>query len=154
MCIRDSGLYEYFYQMKYGEKFTAEKEVVGIPAEEFENVIMTYLPVTKEELKEWAVYDEQSNMFIWERLGCGNYSPTHFGLSLPEVTEVRHNEDGTIVLTIHAVCDSVVCNDAVITHELTMKIQDDGTIPVSYTHLILIIFILQRQLLKLVVRIL
>ena len=64
-----NGLYEYFYQMKYGEKFTAEKEVVGIPAEEFENVIMTYLPVTKEELKEWAVYDEQSNMFIWERLG-------------------------------------------------------------------------------------
>ena len=123
-----NGLYEYFYQMKYGEKFTAEKEVVGIPAEEFENVIMTYLPVTKEELKEWAVYDEQSNMFIWERLGCGNYSPTHFGLSLPEVTEVRHNEDGTIVLTIHAVCDSVVCNDVVITHELTMKIQDDGTI--------------------------
>ena len=52
--------------MKYGEKFTAEKEVVGIPAEEFENVIMTYLPVSKEELKEWAVYDEQSNMFIWE----------------------------------------------------------------------------------------
>ena len=61
-------------------------------------------------------------------LGCGNYSPTHFGLSLPEVTEVRNNEDGTIVLTIHAVCDSVVCNDVVITHELTMKIQDDGTI--------------------------
>ena len=56
------------------------------------------------------------------------YSPTHFGLSLPEVTEVRNNEDGTIVLTIHAVCDSVVCNDVVITHELTMKIQDDGTI--------------------------
>ena len=123
-----NGMFEYLYGMKYGEKFTAEKEVVGIPAEEFENVIMTYLPVTKEELKEWAVYDEQSNMFIWERLGCGNYSPTHFGLSLPEVTEVRHNEDGTIVLTIHAVCDSVVCNDAVITHELTMKIQDDGTI--------------------------
>ena len=46
-----NGLYEYFYQMKYGEKFTAEKKVVGIPAEEFENVIMTYLPVTKEELK-------------------------------------------------------------------------------------------------------
>ena len=123
-----NGMFEYLYGMKYGEKFTAEKEVVGIPAEEFENVIMTYLPVTKEELKEWAVYDEQSNMFIWERLGCGNYSPTHFGLSLPEVTEVRHNEDGTIVLTIHAVCDSVVCNDVVITHELTMKIQDDGTI--------------------------
>ena len=50
-----NGLYEYFYQMKYGEKFTAEKEVVGIPAEEFENVIMTYLPVTKEELKDKSI---------------------------------------------------------------------------------------------------
>ena len=33
-----------------------------------------------------------------------------------------------LFLTIHAVCASVVCNDAVIIHELTMKIQDDGTI--------------------------
>ena len=73
-----NGMFEYLYGMKYGEKFTAEKEVVGIPAEEFENVIMTYLPVTKEELKEWAVYDEQSNRFIWERLGYGNYGAYGF----------------------------------------------------------------------------
>ncbi len=57
-----------------------KKEVVGIPAEEFENVIMTYLPVTKEELKEWAVYDEQSNRFIWERLGYGNLFTNTFWL--------------------------------------------------------------------------
>ena len=56
--------------------------------------------IKKTEYRVLDVYkrQEQSNMFIWERLGCGNYSPTHFGLSLPEVTEVRHNEDGTIVL--------------------------------------------------------
>ena len=42
--------------------------------------------------------------------------------------EVRHKEDGTIVLNIHAVCDSVVCNDAVITHELTIKMQEDGSV--------------------------
>ena len=89
---------------------------------------MTYLPVTKEELKAWAVYEEESNAYLWERLGCGNYAPTHFTLSLPEVTEVRRREDGTIVLTVHAVCDSVVCNDAVITHELTIKMQEDGSI--------------------------
>jgi hypothetical protein len=123
-----NGLFEYFYQMKYGEEFTAEENIVEIPAEEFETVIMTYLPVTKEELKAWAVYEEESNAYLWERLGCGNYAPTHFALSLPEVTEVRRREDGTIVLTIHAVCDSVVCNDAVITHELTIKIQKDGSV--------------------------
>lgn len=64
----------------------------------------------------------------WQRLGCGNYAPTHFGLSLPEVIEIKYNEDGTVVLTINAVCDSVVCNDAVITHELTVKFQNDGSV--------------------------
>ena len=60
-----NGLYEYFLSNEIWRKnLRQEKEVVGIPAEEFENVIMTYLPVTKEELKEWAVYDEQSNRFI------------------------------------------------------------------------------------------
>ena len=58
-----------------------------------------------------AVSYTHLDVYKRQRLGCGNYSPTHFGLSLPEVTEVRNNEDGTIVLTIHAVCDSVVCND-------------------------------------------
>ena len=123
-----NGIFEYFYKMKYGKKFTAEKEAVRIPAKEFESVIMTYLPVTKEELKKWAVYDKQSNSYIWKQLGCSNYTPTHFGMSLPEVTEVRHNEDGTIVLTIHAVCGSVMCNDAVITHELTIKFQKDRSV--------------------------
>lgn len=61
-------------------------------------------------------------------MGCGNYAPTHFGLSLPEVIEIKYNEDGTVVLTINAVCDSVVCNDAVITHELTVKFQNDGSV--------------------------
>lgn len=121
-----NGMFEYLYNMKFGEKFHSEAVLTGIPADEFESVIMTYLPVTAEELKEWAVYDEQSNTYAWQCLGCGNYAPTHFGLSLPEVTEIKHNEDGTVVLIINAVCDSVMCNDAVVTHELTMKIQNDG----------------------------
>lgn len=123
-----NGIFEYLYNMKYGKKFSNETGVAGVTADEFESVIMTYLPVTAEELKEWAVYDEQSNTYAWQRLGCGNYAPTHFGLSLPEVIEIKHNEDGTVVLTINAVCDSVVCNDAVITHELTVKFQNDGSV--------------------------
>ena len=123
-----NGIFEYLYNMKYGKRFSNETGVAGVTADEFESVIMTYLPVTAEELKEWAVYDEKSNTYAWQRLGCGNYAPTHFGLSLPEVIEIKHNEDGTVVLTINAVCDSVVCNDAVITHELTVKFQNDGSV--------------------------
>ena len=56
-----------------------------------------------------------------ERLGCGNYAPSFFGTSVPEVTQIRENEDGTFTLTVDAVCQMILCNDAVITHELTVR---------------------------------
>ncbi|SCI41604.1 Uncharacterised protein [uncultured Clostridium sp.] len=56
-----------------------------------------------------------------------NYTPTYFGISMPEVTGIRENDDGTMTLTVEAVCDMVICNDAVITHELTVQFKDDGT---------------------------
>ena len=33
----------------------------------------------------------------------------------------------TVTLTVDAVCDMVICDDAVITHELTVKFADDGS---------------------------
>ena len=63
--------------------------------------------------------------YSWERLGCLNYSPTHFGTSLPEVVEIRDSGEGNSVLVVDAVCDTFICNDAVITSELTVKFNDD-----------------------------
>ncbi len=59
-------------------------------------------------------------------LGCMNYAPTFFGTALPEVVDVKKNGDGTVSLTVDAVCDMVVCDDAVITHELTVRLLEDG----------------------------
>jgi hypothetical protein len=53
--------------------------------------------------------------------------PTYFGTSLPEVVSINENEDGTITLTVEAVCDMVICDDAVITHELTVRFAEDGS---------------------------
>ena len=39
----------------------------------------------------------------------------------------KENEDGTITLTVEAVCDMVICDDAVITHELTVRFAEDGS---------------------------
>ena len=63
----------------------------------------------------------------WVRLGCFNYAPTFFGTSLPEVVDIKENEDGTVTLTVEAVCDMVICDDAVITHELTVRFAEDGS---------------------------
>ena len=48
-------------------------------------------------------------MYAWAPLGCGNYAPNFFGTSVPEVVEVRENPDGTVTLTVNAVCDMVIC---------------------------------------------
>ena len=122
-----NGIYEYLYAMKYQEKFNSENYPNGIPKEEFENLIMEYLPVTAEQIREFAVFDEKNQTYYWARLGCFNYAPTFFGTSLPEVIDIKENEDGTITLTVEAVCDMVICDDAVITHELTVRFAEDGS---------------------------
>lgn len=122
-----NGLYEYLYAMKYQQMFNPEDYPDGIPKEEFESLIMEYLPITSEEIRAYAVFDEKSQTYAWERLGCGNYSPTFFGTSMPEVVDINENADGTVTLTVNAVCDMVLCDDAVITHELTVSFREDGS---------------------------
>ena len=79
-----NGMFEYLYGMKYGEKFNSEDYPNGIPKEEFESLIMEYLPITAEQIRDYAVFDEENQTYYWVRLGCFNYAPTFFGTSLPE----------------------------------------------------------------------
>ena len=122
-----NGLYEYLYIMKYQAEFPFENYSNGIPKEEFESLIMEYLPITKKQIRKYAAFDKKNKTYSWERLGCFNYAPTFFGASLPEVTNIKENKDNTVTLMIEAVCDMVICDDAVITHELTIKFAENGS---------------------------
>ena len=122
-----NGLYEYLYAMKYKKKFNGKKYPSGIPKDQFEQLIMEYLPVSREEIEKYASYNEKKKTYDWMRLGCFNYAPTFFGTSIPEVTKIKHNSNGTVTLTVDAVCEMVLCNEAVITHELTVKFAKDGS---------------------------
>ena len=122
-----NGLYEYLYAMKYKKKFNGKKYPSGIPKDQFEQLIMEYLPVSREEIEKYASYNEKKKTYDWMRLGCFNYAPNFFGTSIPEVTKIKHNSNGTVTLTVDAVCERVLCNEAVITHELTVKFNKDGS---------------------------
>lgn len=122
-----NGSYEYLYAMKYQESFQPEDDLAAIPKEEFEKLIMEYLPVTEAELQKYAVFDRKNQAYAWKRLGCSNYAPTFFGTSVPEVTHIRENGDGTVTLTVDAVCAMVLCDDDAITHELTVRFSGDGS---------------------------
>ena len=122
-----NGLYEYLYAMKYKKKFNGKKYPSGIPKDQFEQLIMEYLPVSREEIEKYASYNEKKKTYDWMRLGCFNYAPNFFGTSIPEVTKIKHNSNGTVTLTVDAVCEMVLCNEAVITYELTVKFNKDGS---------------------------
>lgn len=122
-----NGLYEYLYAMKYKKKFNGKKYPSGIPKDQFEQLIMEYLPVSREEIEKYASYNEKKKTYDWMRLGCFNYAPNFFGTSIPEVTKIKHNSNGTVTLTVDAVCEMVLCNEAVITHEQTVKFNKDGS---------------------------
>ena len=78
-------------------------------------------------IEKYASYNEKKKTYDWMRLGWFNYAPTFFGTSIPEVTKIKHNSNGTVTLTVDAVCEMVLCNEAVITHELTVKFNKDGS---------------------------
>ena len=99
----------------------------GIPKDEFESLMMEYLPISEEELQSYAEFDKKTNLYAWAPLGCGNYAPDFLGTSLPEVVAIKENPDGTVILTVNAVCDMVLCDDSLITHELTVKFKEDGS---------------------------
>ena len=122
-----NGLYEYLYAMKYKKKFNGKKYPSGIPKDQFEQLIMEYLPVSREDIEKYASYNEKKKTYDWMRLGWFNYAPTFFGTSIPEVTKIKHNSNGTVTLTVDVVCEMVLCNEAVITHELTVKFNKDGS---------------------------
>lgn len=122
-----NGLYEYLYWIKYKKKYNSKKYPDGIPKDKFENLIMEYLPVTSEEIQKYAFFDKKNGTYLWQRLGCFSYAPTFLGTSIPEVTKIEDNSDGTITLTVDAVCEMVLCDEAVITHELTVRFAEDGS---------------------------
>ena len=97
-----NGLYEYLYAMKYKKKFNGKKYPSGIPKDQFEQLIMEYLPVSREDIEKYASYNEKKKTYDWMRLGCFNYAPNFFGTSIPEVTKIKHNSNGTVTLTIMA----------------------------------------------------
>lgn len=88
---------------------------------------MEYLPITAEQIQKYAVFNEENKTYAWERLGCLNHAPNFFGTSLPEVIDIKENDDGTLTLTVDAVCEMMVYNDAVITHELVVRFAEDGS---------------------------
>lgn len=122
-----NAIFQYLYSLKYQQEFNSSQYSNGIPKEEFERVIMEYLPVTAEQIEQYAVFDIESQTYKWEMLGCGNYSPGVLEVVQPEITNIKENKDGTTTLMIDVVC-MLAESDAAIRHQLTVQFLENGGI--------------------------
>lgn len=122
-----NALFQYLYSIEYEEELTTAQYPEGIPKTTFENLLTKYLPITSKQLEQYALYNSQSQTYPWTSLNSGNYIPNFFGTSIPELVDTRENEDGTMTLTVNAVCEQLG-DESIITHYLTILIQDDGSI--------------------------
>lgn len=122
-----NGLFQYLYELDSGETFDSSLYTEGIPAEQFESLMTNYLPVTAEQLREYASYDAESGTYAWIALGVGNRTKSVIDLSEPEAVDVEENGDGTVTLTVEAVSEGTM-DDAVLTHRLTVRFTGDGGI--------------------------
>ena len=122
-----NGLFEYLYQVKTGDAFDKTRYENGIPGEEFENLMTACLPVSAEQLREYASYESGEERYDWISLGVGNRTLGELPGSIPEVVDLEENSDGTLTLTVDAVCESMA-DDEFLTHRLTVSLDGDGSV--------------------------
>lgn len=122
-----TGVFEYLYEMEYGKRIWSDSCLAGIEAETFENLMIKYFPVTRQELRSYCSFDAAAQKYRWQDLGCGNYNPDFLGTAVPEINKVWENADGTVTFLIDAVCE-MMGDDQVIQHELTVEFPETGGI--------------------------
>ncbi|MCR5488428.1 MAG: DUF6070 family protein [Lachnospiraceae bacterium] len=112
------GMFEDFYYIKYGEAY--RDSFASIPADLFEEVMTTYLPVTVPDLRKAYEYDEIAGTYSQETVYNSPYPP------FLEVTDYKYNVDGTITLYADGVWPDYN-SDHAFTNEIVIKPFKDGT---------------------------
>ncbi len=111
-------MFEDIYRIYTGENFKAENW--KIPAEQYEQIMTTYFPVSVEQLREQCGYDANSNCYEYEMIYARPYPP--FG----EVIDYTENMDGTITLIVDGVWADYN-SDCAFTNQIVVQPFEDGT---------------------------
>ena len=122
-----NGLFEYLYEMRTGKDFDKTQYQDGIPGGQFEELMTAALPGTPEQLRGYAAYDAEEGSYEWISLGVGNRTLGPLTGAIPEVVGMEENGDGSVTLTVDAVCESTA-DDAFLTHYLTIQMDEEDQV--------------------------
>ena len=129
LCLND--ILEFLYREHYGQILDSQTLTVHehpfyyqIPADVFESVMIAYFDITPEKVREVCCYDANTDTYPWLDVAYDNLN--YFPLITPEVTAYRKNADGTLTLTVDAMCVGLK-TDSLFRHELTIRPDTDGS---------------------------
>ena len=111
-------MYEDIYRIHTVENLRTENQ--EIPAEQYENIMTTYFPVSIEQLRKHCGYIEDSASYPYEMIYASPYPP--FG----EVIDYTENANGTITLMVDGVW-SDYNSDCAFTNQIVVQPFEDGT---------------------------
>ncbi len=125
--IEFNDLYDFLYEMKYGEKLD-EEAADGIPKAQFEEVVLTYFDISVEQLEKYAHYDAAGGIYPWEPVNAWNR--VRQVQPFPEVVRCEENQDGTLTLYVEGIL-IVAGDDCAFRHRVTMRERDGGWVYVA-----------------------
>lgn len=126
--IEFNDLYDFLYEMKYGEKLDEEAATDGIPKAQFEEVVLTYFDISVEQLEKYAHYDAAGGIYPWEPVNAWNR--VRQVQPFPEVVRCEENQDGTLTLYVEGIL-IVAGDDCAFRHRVTMRERDGGWVYVA-----------------------
>lgn len=113
------------YCMKYGKTLPREEFLLGngihrrfIPAEIFEETILSYFSLSTEELKKICGYTDEG--YPWRFVHGDDLTSWEYPICDPQVTEISDNGDGTLTLTVQVYSPELKTN-RLFCHELTIR---------------------------------
>ncbi len=128
LCFND--LLEFLYHQQKGAildpltlQYTEDPFYYQIPASVFESAILPYFDIPLKQFREQCCYDKASQTYPWLDVAYDNLS--YFPLITADVKDYRKNSDGTITLTVDAMCVGMK-NDSLFRHKLTVKPMENG----------------------------
>lgn len=102
----------------------SDSEIIGIPQDEFEDVILTWFSIDRQALREQTGYSSESGTYQYRPRGLYD-SNSGTEIPFPEVIDCETREDGTIELTVSAVWPEMDLGSAFL-HKVVIRPLEDG----------------------------
>ena len=120
-----NDLFEYLYKIEnndfvYTDSFEKDQYPYFhycIPAELFEDTVLSYFDIPLEKFRERALYDAEKDIYPWQDINISNVA--YFPTVIPEVIEYTENTDGSLTLTVRVMCPDMQTDNLFI-HEVTV----------------------------------